>query len=351
MSHRYHCFSAAALSLWVCLASAAEPARQPVATNVTTEDGFTRYTLENASWRVEVVPELGGLLTSLRDQVTGRQWLWSSTEDRQLKANQPGDTIHEGPLLGAFECFPNMNDGEDPILGKLLPHGEVWATPHKVSAGAWESGTLVTILELKHVPFRYEREIKLVDNDLLLTYRITNLIPRDLPYLWAFHPFFTLRPGDRLTYDTSPDRPSFISGAPGLPEIKKGSTFHWPILPGNRDLSHLLSNFEGRAGLKWFSPTPADGVIRLFNPEEARGLTLHVASPHLPWVGFWLSRGIWGGYHHLAIEPTNRATERLDTDAAATQNQIHLPAGESREWTLILSTVPVIQHGDKSESR
>ncbi|MDA3874428.1 MAG: hypothetical protein PF795_10780 [Kiritimatiellae bacterium] len=344
MSNRFHLLTTTALALCVCLASAAEPARQPAATIATTEDGFTRFTLENASWRVEVVPELGGLLTSLRDQVTEREWLWSSTEDRQLNVNQPGDTIHEGPLLGVFECFPNMNDGEDSDLGKLLPHGEVWSTPHEVDADAWKSGTLVTSLELEHAPFRYEREIELVDNDLRLTYRITNLSPRDLPYLWAFHPFFTLRPGDRLLYDSPADPPSFISGAPGLSKIKKGSTFDWPVLPENRDLSHLLPDLEGRGGLKWFSPAPSDGSIRLFNSKEARGLKIHVASPHLPWVGFWLSRGIWGGYHHLAIEPTNRATERLDTDPAATQEQTTLPAGESREWTLILSTVPVNPH-------
>jgi hypothetical protein len=48
-------------------------------------------------------------------------------------------------------------------------------------------------------------------------------------------------------------------------------------------------------------------------------------------LGFWLTRGGWNGYHHLAVEPTNGAPDAL-ADAAKTGRCGLIQPGELQSW-------------------
>jgi hypothetical protein len=66
------------------------------------------YKFANDSLSVEVVPEIGGKIVSLRNIVTGREWMWRLRLDAPLFRNEPTDLFDASPLIGADECLPTI---------------------------------------------------------------------------------------------------------------------------------------------------------------------------------------------------------------------------------------------------
>src|SRR5262249_53312681 len=101
------------------------------------------------------------------------------------------------PLFGMDECLPTIA----PCCwnGRQLPdHGEAWFAAWSVDDEAWRSGVLCTGVDLKISPFRFDRSIELIENQLRLDYHLVNRGHVEEQFLWAMHPLLQLEPGDQL---------------------------------------------------------------------------------------------------------------------------------------------------------
>ena len=75
-----------------------------------TIDGFEIHTLENERVSLSMAPVLGGKIVSLRDRISGRQWLdgWEPAASRRLWHPSDPEVFETGPGAGIDECLPTV---------------------------------------------------------------------------------------------------------------------------------------------------------------------------------------------------------------------------------------------------
>ncbi len=71
-------------------------------------DGFEVLKLENAWVSVQVVPQCGAKIISLKDRRADREWLWRPGNELKLFSNPRGDSFARSPLTGIDECLPTI---------------------------------------------------------------------------------------------------------------------------------------------------------------------------------------------------------------------------------------------------
>ena len=260
---------------------------------VRSEQGFAVYVLSNNDTEVAIVPELGARIISLKNRRSGREWMWHPSGGLSLFQNRPGDAFANGPLVGMDECLPTI----EPCVwrGRQLPdHGEVWTAAWTVDAEAWKSGVIKTSVSLSVSPFNFERSIELEENEIRISYQLTNRSSTLEYFLWAMHPLLRLQPDDRLVLP--PSTRELMNGARWVDAIGAD------VLKG--DSSKVFAG-PLKAGFAAIHSGHADDRLEFeWTPAENNGL------------GLWLTRGGWHGHDHFAIEPTNSGADALTTAVA-----------------------------------
>ncbi|HWW01188.1 MAG TPA: hypothetical protein VNZ64_15945 [Candidatus Acidoferrum sp.] len=280
------------------------------------EQGFEVYVLGNERLRVAVVPELGAKVISLKNLRTGREWMWHPAGGLKLFRNCLGDDFSESPLVGVDECLPTI--AACAWQGcKLTDHGEVWSEPWSVDHEAWQSGVLKTSTRLKISPFGFERTIELEENEIQLSYRLTNRSAAEQSFLWAMHPLLRLRAGDALV----------------LPASTRA------LLDGECWIDALDSTVPKGGCSKLFAESLSEGFAGIHNRETGERLDFEWSPAENNSVGLWLSCGGWHGHEHFAIEPTNAGADSLDLAARRNQCGV-LAACGTATWQIRLRVDP-----------
>lgn len=301
----------------------------------TNKDGFLVQMVRSATVSAEIIPALGAKISSLVNLQTGREWMWSPPE-RMLFANKTGDSFPDGTKIGADECFPTIAACE--WRGRSLPdHGEVWT---EAWDAAIEDGRVKTSINCPISPFRLERTASLSGSCLRLDYAATNLSSEHQECLWAIHPLLTIEPGDELHLPASSFRVDASMGC-GLGD--RGAAGNWPSPRVGMQLDRLDFGNDDPAAVKVFTDSLQEGVVTVRNRNTRDQLIFRFDPNVLNTVGVWINRGGWNGYHHLAIEPTNGAPDRLDIAAQEWARCWTLAPKETRRWwvSLEVSSYPV----------
>lgn len=283
---------------------------------------FAIHTLADDAVSVTIAPALGGRIVSLRDRISGREWLDGWLPARKRRIWQPADpaNFETGPGAGIDECLPTVLPCR--IRRKSLPdHGELWNQPPEFAADPKRGFACRWIL--KSLPLDFERRVSLRKNAIVFDYRLTNRADVATPFLWAWHPLFTWKPGDQIR--TTQKSCLSPGGEERLP---------WP---GN-DLSRAYFPPDSTPAAKVFLGPLTRGAAAIV---AKNGATLSLAWPaaHFPFAGIWITRGFWKGLHHWAIEPTNAPVDRL-SDIREPSPVSQLAPRESRQWTLTVKLTP-----------
>jgi len=293
------------------------------------EGGFAVAGLRSAEAEVRIVPRLGARILSLKDLRTGREWM-----DRPLGpalfANAPGEDFTKGTFAGADECLPTI--GACRLGDRDLPdHGEVWSLPWTLDAEALEHALLETTVTLTRSPFLFRRSLSLDIDTVTLDYSLTNTGEANEPFLWAIHPLLAIRPGDRLVLPEDV-RSVTVESVSGMPGVAPGDSLPWP----NPDAGIALDRIDlgGEACAKVFAGPLGRGVARLQGED---GSAVEFAWDHreLPWLGIWITRGAFRGFHHVALEPSNAACDGL-AEAVSRGGNAPVAPGETKRWSLRL---------------
>ncbi|WOO43279.1 hypothetical protein [Rubellicoccus peritrichatus] len=299
------------------------------------QNGIEVLGLKNEYWNVEVAPLLGGKIYSLFDRQSGREWMWSRFEDRAI-AKSDGEAFGNACLIGWDEILPTLEAST--WKGNDLPgHGELWSSELDVDHVAWSDGVIQTMLDLDSLPLRYSREVSLDHNIISFRYSLENISDESIPFLWALHPLFSIEPGDQIEADFGEGIMQVVAAA-GLKPLKAGDQLSWPGKERGLDLTRFSLGDVPKAGMKFFLASPRDGKITLLNDQSGDKLEIRYDTTALPWLGFWLARGVWGGAHHFALEPTNRLGEAIAEGDVHKDSAGWLQPGEIREWWLVLES-------------
>ncbi len=292
-------------------------------------EGWDCIALANGCVAMLIFPELGGRVASLRDQHSGRDWLWAQPAEPRLFRNRPGDSFAASPHAGLDECIPTI--APCTWRGRELPdHGEIWALPWTVDAAALNDGVVTMAVDLPITPLRFERRIRLEGDRVRFDYRLQNLGAQPEDYLWAMHPLFTLQAGDTL--ELPADVTSIkLECARGGTTDGRGVIWRWPEPFTGVRLDRLELPDTVTGYLKAFA-TPRDGQVRLRNAAGHASLTIRWDVAANPCLGLWLTRGGYRGWHHLAVEPSNGAPDSLELAVNAWRQAGWLAPNETRTW-------------------
>jgi galactose mutarotase-like enzyme len=252
------------------------------------EEGFDIYWLSNEKVEVAVVPELGAKIISVKDRRADREWMWHPHHGPVLFYNRPGDDFFRSPLVGMDECLPTI----EPCVwrGRTLPdHGEVWSAAWDVDEEAWQKGALKTSVRLEISPFDFERTIELDDNEICLSYQLSNRNAAAEFFLWAMHPLLKLQDGDQLVLPSSTR--NLLNGETWVDAIDSAT----PAGGSSKLVAGPVG--EGRAGVR--------------NDITGERIDFEWKAAENNRLGLWLTRGGWHGHHHFAIEPTNAGADAL----------------------------------------
>jgi hypothetical protein len=227
--------------------------------------------LKGGPWEMEIRPERGGRITSLR--LRGEELLEQGTG-----VDDPGaDDFVAGGAQGWDEMVPNLE-----AIGSLPDHGEAWRVPWVVEAETESSSQMSCTGRV--VPFSLRRRIELGER-VRVDYSYTNAGAKPHLSYWCAHPLFRFEEGMEI----------------GVPDGERLGQ----LSPGRSTKVFLPPASIDRARLGWSSGAAIELVWDA-------GLT--------PDVAVWVCNGDLGGYRQIAIEP-------------ATTSSVLLP-GETFEWWL-----------------
>lgn len=193
-------------------------------------------------WNVEIRPERGGRITSVR--LDGEEIL-----DQGIGVDQPtADGFVEGGAFGWDEMVPNLEP-----TAVLPDHGEAWRLPWEVL----EDGVMRCTGRL--VPWRLERRISLGES-LQASYVYTNVGDRAHTAYWCAHPLLRYRSDMEISVD--------------VPRPADGHSHKVFLARGSVDHVRL-----GRVVVRWDASLAPD-------------------------VAVWVCNGALGGYRQVAVEPS-----------------------------------------------
>ncbi len=294
--------------------------------------GFDALKLEDDAARVVVIPQLGAKIVSLYDKRAGREWLIPPA--RPLRRPPSAATFTECDVSGWDEMFPTIDACAYPAPGRsqgapLPDHGEVWRlpwtaeTPHTADPDAADSITLA--VRGRVLPAVLRRRISLPQPGVVrFAYRATNPTDEDLIFLWAAHPLLAVTPHTEILL--AAEMMIQASDTPTLPG--KGALLTWPVHDGHR-LDRVGTSGTDR---KLYAP-PDEPLSWVVLHEPGASLRLEWSAAELPYMGLWVSEGVYTPHRTAAPEPSNGYYDSL---ALAWENRRYttLKAGEALNWAL-----------------
>jgi len=286
--------------------------------------------LANDVIEVAVMPGLGAKVISLVHRLTGREWMWKAPRSPQYVRMPTGSPFDQGPLAGADECLPTIAPCQ--WRGLDLPdHGEVWTEAWELDEAELDRGRIVTSLRLPISPLKFKRALSLEGSLVHFDYTLENLSGEPFEYLWAFHPMMSIEPGDRILLPGENRRVSTEACLGDCPLGSRGDAWDWPQPDSALDLSQLDLGKEGRA-VKLFTEPHCEGYAAIRNANSGDQITFEFDPDEIDTLGIWINRGGFGGFHHVALEPTNGAPDALDVAVRDWKRFGCLEPGETKQW-------------------
>lgn len=311
-------------------------------------EGFTGIRLANDRISLTTLPDIGGKIASLRNERTGREWLWRNPNLPLRLPEYGADYSTQMDSGGWDEILPTVGPcqlawGDEPIT--LPDHGEVVGLPWRVTAQA-DAGPSVLLgmtVDCRALPLRLERRIRLgvADDTFLVHYRLENRSDVALPWFWAAHPLLQLEAGMHLTV---PRGTTFNVASSITRDLPERTDFVWPDVPMNTgqmmDLS-VVPNTEDPTlhpfAAKLFSYGMPEGEVAVATAGGER-LLIDWDPQEIPYVGLWINYHGWSGAglppcFNLGVEPTTTPCETLK-EAMSAGFACWLGARDTWEWRL-----------------
>jgi galactose mutarotase-like enzyme len=295
--------------------------------------------LRNSELSVEIIPEEGGRISSLKSLHTGLEFLTQSRRGRRFPQAGFETRFQDGYCAGIEECLPTVGPSCPETQGGPAPdHGDFWQLPWQVFAASDREVSMFAVGFSRTL--RFSKRVTLEDQTLRVAYRIENIGSTAQSFLYACHPLFAISRGDRVLLP-SEIREMRLDYSKGGRLGISGSIIPWPVTHAGLRLDVADGPEAGTAEML-YSPRLREAVCGIHRKASGRILEVSFDSKRLPYLGLWLCYGGWPGdgeaplQYAVALEPT---TSPCNTLAKAQQANaaISLKAGETYDWEIRFS--------------
>lgn len=296
-----------------------------------------KVTLANTLLQVEVLPELGGKISSLR-------YISGNTELMQMPlAPYAPRTMtmefEESDASGFDECLPSISPCNIKTNGtrvEIPDHGDFWRLPWHCEKSDDQIHLNATGISL---PFQFDKVLRLSGSNLEIGYRLTNVGTQSWPYIWSAHPLFAINDGDRIVLPESVTTVKVESSIGN--RLEEGSTHSWPRtrMPDGMetDLS-IARGIHAGTGDMFFTKAPLEGWVALERVREGLRIEVRFDREQARYVGLWLCYGGWpedktARQQSVAIEPCTAPTGSL-SEALRSKEALTLAPDATVAWKI-----------------
>jgi galactose mutarotase-like enzyme len=299
--------------------------------------GFDHLEMKTNTSAVEVLPALGGKISSLRWK--GTELLQAPLRDYAVRTSAMG--FEESDASGMDECLPSV--AACTIAGRVqIPdHGEFWRLPCEAERRG-ESEIRLTATG-SALPLRLERTLKLEENTLRIGYRVENVGEAEAPYIWSAHPLFRVDEGDAITLPASVRQVAVEGSARGRLGTK-GDVIEWPKAAGRDggrvDLSRAGAMSDD-TGDKLYAAASGEGWAEIERRRAGLRVRVGFDPAQTPYLGLWLCYGGWPEgqavrQQCVALEPCTAPGDSL-AEAIEGGWARALPPGQSAVWWMTIA--------------
>jgi hypothetical protein len=273
--------------------------------------------------------------------------------DLELLVQRPGEQYLLQPYDGSYvasECsgmddmFPTIDECHYeayPWKGTRMPdHGEVWSIPWDCTES---DGCLHCVTHGVRFPYQLEKWVSFSgDTTLHIQYRLSNLSPFALDYLWAAHPMFVLQEGAELQLPAGVQAVTLVSSL-GRGSGCYGDTFDWPIAALATGQSVDLRRIQPKASQAYrkyyVKGRMPEGWCALTYPKSQLALRLDFPVQTVPYLAILPNEGGWQDLYNVFLEPCTAPFDR--PDIARLHRALSTVNGRStHEWHLDMSLSP-----------
>lgn len=289
--------------------------------------------LENDVLRVKICPSMGGKITSfyLKEKDFELAAQSSAIRDearRQLQAKKEIGGFG-AYAFGMDDAFPNIDKETVEWKGRELfypDHGEIWKADFHVIEKTAEH--VVLCWDSTAFSYRYEKEMRLEDNTLVIQYHILNNSEEELPCIWTWHGLVAyeqdmviLLPESVTHYRNVLE--GCILGAEGTVYPVQNEIYDFAKMP-NPNICSMV---------KYYGEEPVQtGHCGIYYPSKNVSYCLEYDAGKLPYLGVWITAGGLDGDYNCALEPTNGFYDSIGK-AGKHQKLPVLGKGEALDFT------------------
>lgn len=158
-------------------------------------NNFTILRIENDHLSIEIIPALGGKISSIYNKELNKEFLWKN-ENLPLKKCNLGDNYDDNFLGGFDELIPN--DLPENIDGIDYPdHGELWTASLDYSLDD-ETAAVFGTLKLSELFYKKTISLEACSPAVKIQYCIKNLSDERKHFLWKLHAALNIEAGCKL---------------------------------------------------------------------------------------------------------------------------------------------------------
>ncbi|NOX38203.1 MAG: hypothetical protein GXO78_11795 [Calditrichaeota bacterium] len=311
-------------------------------------EGFTTIRLSNRRITCTILPQIGGKMIELRNNITGTQFLLQPQSVQGYRQPHYGAVFDDYDTSGFDECFPTVEaspyryrKGNRVLEVEFPDHGELWSREWQYHL---HDSTLRLWIDGVRFPYRFEKTLQLQEDAVVIHYRLQNCGEVEFDYLWSAHPLLRVVPGAKILFRENIQEVLLNwSSDPELGDY--GAVLPWPHLSrnsGSLDFSIVPPQSVGKA-VKCFTPALSEGGVALHYPDRDEAIVFEFDPREIPYVGLWLCYGGWPmdsprKHYTVALEP---ARGRPDSLQKAMQRQEHcrIAPGATDHWSLKIRLV------------
>lgn len=300
--------------------------------------------LENDLLQVQILPDFGGKITSLRSVRTGEEFLLPPLKGYRHVSNSASFSESDG---GGFdECLPSVATCDSIADEPPVPdHGDLWRSNWHVDS---KDRAIALHGDAVSRPLRLTRRATLDGSSLVLEYDLVNLSEAPATWLWSAHPLLKVDSGDRivLPYEIESLTVSYSAGD----LLDKATCARWPHAQSTSGRTVDLSKMSDRDGItahKLFARMGESGWAALYRQRIGQGIVMRFDPSVLPYMGLWICSGAWPEsgaekQYTVALEPTTCNTDSL-VHAYLNRTIRSLDAREHFRWQLEIQLVGASQ--------
>jgi len=259
--------------------------------------------VENEFVRLTVLPELGAKIYDIVHKGTKRNVLWHNPRipPRKVPFGSRFDDVWSG---GWDEIFPN--DAESVVNSEHFPDmGETWALEWEYAVESLGNSVALTTKVMTPIsPVEIRRKITLKEGESGFTcdYRLQNLSPNEIKFLWKIHPAFEINETCRIEI---PARTGIVDTR--YARYFSQARYHWPVVRSKGGKKVDISQVDPSRNdcTLHYVTDLGKGVVRFVDQLNGLQSTIRFDREKMSSVWLFLAYGGWRGHRTAVIEPSN----------------------------------------------